>query len=190
MNNYTPHLYISAARWFRLVFIVPLLVANPGARAQDLNCADAEYYENGNIEFCRLSAAETISGQNFPRGTGVHFNTNGDMDWVFLPEDMVIQGYLCRGGGHAFQTSFHPNGQLKTAWLAADEIIQGIPCAKFRFLTAVFAGLHGKNGGTTFHDNGQLSYCELSQQYVIEGKKFKKGAVVKFAADGKLRQGH
>ena len=51
-------------------------------------------------------------------------------------------------------TSFYPNGQLRTAWLAVNEVIQGIPCAKFRFLSAVFAGIHGKTGQTSFYENG------------------------------------
>jgi hypothetical protein len=122
----------------------------------------------------------------FAAGTGIHFTPSGVFDWCFLQEDTEIQGYLCRGDGHGFMTMFHPNGQIQTAWLARDQVIQGVPCAKFRFLSAVFNPLHGKNGNTSFHDNGQLAYCELSENFTIEGQKFRRGDAVKFDQDGKL----
>ena len=83
-------------------------------------------------------------------------------------------------------TAFHPNGQLKTSWLAEDEVIQGIPCSKFRFLSAVFVGIHGKTGQTSFYENGQLRYCELSKKIIIEGKPYRKRDAVRFNSDGKL----
>ncbi|TFH64725.1 MAG: hypothetical protein E4G91_04905 [Candidatus Zixiibacteriota bacterium] len=85
-------------------------------------------------------------------------------------------------------TGFHPNGQLKTAWLAQDEIIQGIPCAKFKFLSAVLGWIEGsgKNGSTVFHENGLLRYCALSENFTIEGQRFRRGDAVRFDKDGKL----
>ena len=83
-------------------------------------------------------------------------------------------------------TAFHPNGQLRTAWLAVDEVIQDIPCSKFRFLSAVFVGIHGKTGQTSFYENGQLRYCELSEKITIGGQSFKKKDAVIFNLDGKL----
>ena len=103
-----------------------------------------------------------------------------------LQKDTEIQGYLTRGEGHGFMTEIHPKGQVKTVYLAADQVIQGIPCAKFRFLSAVFWPVHGKNGGTYFHENGQLKYCELSKNYSIEGQRFRRGDAVRFDQDGKL----
>ena len=83
-------------------------------------------------------------------------------------------------------TSFYPNGQLRIAWLAEDEVIQSIPCSKFRFLSAIFVGIHGKNGGTSFYENGQLKYCELSKNTIIEGKVYRKRDAVRFNPEGKL----
>jgi hypothetical protein len=84
-------------------------------------------------------------------------------------------------------TRFHPNGQLKTAWLAEDRVIQGIPCARFRFLSALMGWVAGdKNGSTGFHENGQLRQCELSRNHTIAGQRFRRGDAVRFDADGNL----
>ncbi|TFH00876.1 MAG: hypothetical protein E4H13_06300 [Calditrichales bacterium] len=100
----------------------------------------------------------------------------------------MIQGHLCRGEGHEFMTAFYPNGQLKTAWLAQDETIQGIPCAKFKFLSAVLGWIEGsgKNGSTVFYENGLLLYCELSENFTIEGRRFRRGDALRFDQEGKL----
>ena len=167
--------------------LLNILVFMSLVRAQDVSCSNKiEYYQNGNIEFCTLSSEDTLSGQPLPGGTGVHFTEDGVFNWCFLQQDTRIQGNLCRGGGHDFMTAFHPNGQLRTSWLAVDEIIQGIPCSKFRFLSAVFVGIHGNTGQTSFYENGQLRYCELSKKIIIEGKPYRKRDAVRFNSDGKL----
>ncbi|SVC11286.1 uncharacterized protein METZ01_LOCUS264140, partial [marine metagenome] len=61
-----------------------------------------------------------------------------------------------------------------------------IPCLDNRFLSAVFAGIHGKPGQTSFHENGQLRYCELSESMIIQGKSYMKGDAVRFNPDGRL----
>jgi antitoxin component YwqK of YwqJK toxin-antitoxin module len=116
----------------------------------------------------------------------VHFTEEGVFDWCFLQENTEIQGLLCSGDGHGFQTTFHPNGQLKTAYLVKDQSVQQIPCAKFRFLSAVFNPIHGKNGNTSFHENGQLRYCELSENFTIDGERFKRGDALRFDPKGAL----
>ena len=154
---------------------------------QGVSCTGKiEYYQNGNLEFCHLAREDTLSGQRLPAGTGVHFTEDGLFNWCMLQKDSEIQGYLTRGEGHGFMTEFHPKGQVKTVYLVKDQVIQGIPCAKFRFLSAVFWPVHGKNGGTYFHENGQLKYCELSKNYSIEGQRFRRGDAVRFDQDGKL----
>lgn len=145
-----------------------------------------DYYKNGNLESCTLARDDTLSGQPLAAGTVVVFTEDGVFDWCFLLEDAEIQGLLCRGEGHGFTTTFHPNGKLKLAWLAEDQVIQGVPCAKFRFLSAVFSAFHGKSGGTHFYQNGQLKYCELSKNTTIEGRAFRRGDAVRFHPDGRL----
>ena len=83
-------------------------------------------------------------------------------------------------------TSFYPNGQLRTAWLAINEVIQGFPFAKFRFFSALFAGIHSKTGQTSFYENGQLRYCELSENITIEGELLRKKEAVRFNSDGAM----
>ncbi len=158
---------------------------------QGVSCSGRiEYYKNGNLEHCSLARDDTLSGQLFAAGTGVHFTEEGIFEWCFLRKTTEIQGYLCRGEGHGFMTRFYPNGQIRTAWLAEDQIIQGTPCAKFRFLAALIGWAQGgvgyKNGSTGFHENGMLRYCELSENFTIEGKRFRRGDVLRFDQDGKL----
>ena len=168
-------------------YITLLLLFIGLSYAQDISCSnELESYQNGNIEFCILLHKDTLSGQPLSAGTGVHFTEGGVFDWCFLQKDTKIQGYLCRGDGHNFMTSFYPNGQLRIAWLAEDEVIQSIPCSRFRFLSAIFVGIHGKNGETSFYENGQLKYCELSKNTIIEGKVYRKRDAVRFNPEGKL----
>ena len=173
-------------KWF-IILVAFFIAGSVQGQGQDISCiGQPEYYENGNLEFCTLSHEDTLSGQPIPAGTGVHFTEDGVFDWCFLQQDTKIQGHLCGGKGHNFMTGFHPNGQLRTAWLAENEVVQGITCAKFRFLSAVFAGIHGKPGQTSFHENGQLRYCELSESMIIQGKSYMKGDAVRFNPDGTL----
>lgn len=158
---------------------------------QGVSCSGKiEYYKNGNLEHCSLAREDTLSGQPFAAGTGVHFTEEGIFEWCFLRQTTEIQGYMCRGEGHGFMTRFYPNGQIRTAWLAEDQIIQGVPSAKFRFLSAVIAwaqgGVGNKNGSTGFHENGKLRHCELSENFTIEGKKFRRGDALRFDLEGKL----
>ena len=111
------------------------------------------------------SRDDTISGQPLPAGTVVHFKADSVFDWCFLKRNTEIQGYLCRGQGHGFMTGFHPNGQLRTAWLVNHEMIQGIPCARYRFMNALFGG----GDATRFHDNGQLAFATLYEDCIIDG---------------------
>ena len=150
---------------------------------QGVPCAGViEYYKDGMLEFCHLARESTLSGQLLPGGTGVHFTPEGVFDWCFLQQDLRIQGHLCLGSGHNFMTGFHPNGKLSVAWLVEDEIINGIPCAKFRYLTAIFHG----GSGTYFHENGRLRKANLSRAFEIQGHSFRKSAIVNLDPDGNL----
>jgi hypothetical protein len=166
--------------------------AAPGGEVveiQSISCVGSvEYYQDGKLTSCTLGREDTLSGQPLPAGTVVHLTPDGYLDWCFLQQNTEIQGHLCRGESHGFMTGFHPNGQLKTAWLAQDEIIQGIPCAKFKFLSAVMGWIEdsGKDGSTRFHENGFLRYCALSENFTIEGQRFRKGDAIRFDLDRKL----
>jgi hypothetical protein len=141
-----------------------------------------EYYKDGMLEFSHLAREAALSGQLLPAGTGVHFTPEGVFDWCYLPRDTRLQGHLCLGSGHNFRTGFHPNGKLRMVWLAENEVIDGIPCAKFGYLLAIFHG----GAGTYFHENGRLKSANLSQAFTIEGRSFRKNAIVRFDPDGNL----
>lgn len=163
------------------MIIIKLVIILSVLFSQEVSCSkEINYYENGNIEFCRLSQIDTLSGQILPENTGVHFTEKGILNWCFLPKDLLIQGHLCRGGGYSFMTNFYPNGQLKIAWLAENEVIQNIPCSKFNFFSAIFYSFHGKPGKTSFYENGRLKYCELSEKKTINGIQYQKGDAVSF----------
>jgi hypothetical protein len=151
-----------------------------------MTCSSVDYYGNGAPAFCMLAESAVVSGQEFASGTGLHFTTTGVLDWCFLPRDTEIQGVPCRGDGHAFMTEFHPNGKLKRAYLAENRIIDGVPCAKFRFWSAVFWPIHGRKGGTDFHSNGKLRACELSESTTVGGRLLNRKTVVHFNVEGKL----
>lgn len=155
---------------------------------QGVSCSQKiEYYDDGSLEFCFLAREDTLSGQPLPAGTGVHFTKDSVFNWCFLPENMDIQGLNARGGGHDFQTRFHPNGQVRTVYLSKDQVIQGVPCARFRFLAAIAGLFQRKGGNTSFYDNGQLAYCELSENTTIQGRSFRRGDAVRFDREGKLK---
>jgi hypothetical protein len=152
---------------------------------QGIHCSGAiEYYKDGTMEFCHLAQEETLSGQLLPAGTGVHFTPEGVFDWCYLLRDTRIQGLLCLGSGHDFRTGFHPNGKLRMAWLAEDQVIDTVPCAKFSYLTAIFHG----GGGTYFHENGRLQWANLAEAFVIQGRSFRRNAIVQFDPDGNLTE--
>lgn len=151
---------------------------------QGVSCKEfADIYENGVLESCRLSCVDTLSGQQLPAETVVHFRSDGTIDWCFLPENTMIQAVLCRGDGYGgWQTAFHSNGELRVAWLAEDQVIQGVPCKAATFFTELFGG----GAGVHFHPNGRLARCKLAEDFIVEGIAFQKGDQLRFTEDGQI----
>ena len=116
-----------------------------------------------------------------PEGTIICSRTK-DRIICFLPQDTEVQGLVCRGGGHDWQTVFYTNGKLALAWLAETTEIQGVPCMKASFLEELFGG----SSGVHFHDNGNLSRCKLAKNFTIEDRAFKKRDQVNFDRKGRL----
>jgi len=103
----------------------------------------------------------------------------------FLPGNTMVQGLLCHGHKHDYQTVFYTNGNLSLAWLVNDTVIQGIPCAAASFWTEILRGSYG-SAGVHFHPNGKLSQCKLSRDFKIDEHTFKKGDVLHFDEVGNL----
>ncbi len=110
------------------------------------------------------------------------YKTEGDRVICFLSKNTEIQGILCRGHAHDWQTVFYKNGKLKLAWLARDQEIQGFPCQKASFWTEIFGG----SAGVHFHENGKLKKFKLAKDMIIQGHRFKKGDIVRLDPKGKL----
>lgn len=152
---------------------------------QSVTCeGHISYYPNGNLRSCTLGAIDTLSGQALPKGTVVAFTSDGVFDFAFLQQPTEIQGVLCKGEGHGFQTLFYPNGKLKIAWPAKEQTIQNIPVAEYSWMADVF----GDGSNLTFWENGQLKRARLSAPITRDGKSFAKGDYIELDSSGAVIQ--
>lgn len=148
---------------------------------QSVTCeGHISYYPNGKLRSCTLGAVDTLAGQVLPKGTVVSFTSDGDFDFAFLQQPTEIQGLLCKGEGHGFQTLFHPNGKLRIAWPAKAQTIQGIPVAEYSWMADVF----GSGANVTFWENGQLRSARLSEAFTRDGVAFQKGEIIQLDSLG------
>ncbi len=148
---------------------------------QSVTCeGHISYYPNGNLRSCTLGAEDTLAGQVLPKGTVVAFNSDGDFDFAFLQQPTEIQGVLCKGEGHGFQTVFHSNGKLKVAWPAKDQTVQGVPVAEYSWMADVF----GDGANVSFWENGQLRSARLAESITRDGRTFQKGVIIELDSLG------
>ncbi len=141
---------------------------------------EVEYYKSDTMEFARLAHDDTVFGQWFLAGTGIHMTKDGRIDWCFLPKDCKIQGHTFSGGGHEWMTEFYPSGKLKSGGLAEEELIDGIPCAPGTFWNEVFGG----GGRTYFYESGKLMYAKVAHEVTYQGHLIEKGKHIKLKEDG------
>ena len=163
-----------------------VIVALPGMMYLT-SCASSVEHDGRRTRIQHQKQPAEISNEAFsflPEGTVVHSRTEEKIT-CFLPRDMEVQGIMCRGGGHGWQTTFYANGQLEMAWLAQEEEIQGVPCMAASFLGEVFGG----TAMTCFHDNGKLARCKVARNVTIEGHAFKEGDHVSWDREGRLITG-
>jgi hypothetical protein len=136
---------------------------------------------------CTLSRDAELGEARLPEGTWIRFRPEGTIDYCFLPGDTRVQGYLCRGKGHSYMTTFYPSGRLRLCWLAEDEEIQGIPCVRATTGGEVFGRLAGRGGpGAVFFENGNLQSCKLARGIVIDDKKYKGGRRITLDEEGNI----
>ncbi len=139
-------------------------------------------WSDGSLESAVLARPDTVSGRILPKGTSVHFNRNGSFHFCFLPGDVMLDGHLCRGGGHDFTTHLYPNGQLKVIWLGREETIHNIPCAPFEWFGDVFGG----PSMVEFHENGTLKRAKLARSMTLQTHTLEKGTIIQFDSTGTL----
>jgi hypothetical protein len=142
----------------------------------------AYFFDTGESKGGILAREDTVSGHVIPEGTIVYLDREGWMHMCMMSKDTELQGHLCRGHGHGWQTTFHKNGQLKTIWLAREEVVQGVPCVKAHFLREGFIG----PSVISFHENGVLKSARLAKDITIQGHDFEKNDRVQFDSEGKL----
>ena len=152
-------------KYFRLLFLLFFVLLFSGLYGQDQTQTEAK---NDSLSF-------------LPKGTKI-FSIHENKIVCFLPQNMEIQGILCRGHANDWQTVFFKNGKLELAWLAEDQEIQGYPCKKASFWTELF----GKSAAVHFHENGKLKRFKLAKKMTIQGHRFKNGSVVRLDTEGKL----
>lgn len=112
-----------------------------------------------------------------PAGTWVSQNPHGDVTVCAFPEDMLVQGHLCRGTGgpKGVQVAFHPDGSLKQFFLANPAVIDGVPC-----------GTDLVRGAVELHENGRLKSCRLGRDLERGGRKLRKGTRITLTPDGQI----
>ncbi|MDP4267686.1 MAG: hypothetical protein Q8880_09675 [Bacteroidota bacterium] len=112
--------------------------------------------------FC-LSRDFEINSNCFKKGTWIRYNDKEDLICVF-PEQTLIQGHLCRGGGgpKGITTSFYPNGRLKSFYPPEDIEINNILCKSSCI------------GPVYLKEDGSLLECTLSQDVNFNGVTYSK----------------
>lgn len=144
----------------------------------------AWFHDSGRLASCTLDAEATLEGRTLPAGTRVGLDERGRPGCVFLPGPTEIDGHVCRGKGHGFQTCFHPNGALRFCNLEQPEWIQGVPCQRSTFFIEIFVG----RAGVTFHEDGRLRGCLLAGPFERDGRRLERGTRVEFDAEGALQE--
>jgi hypothetical protein len=114
-------------------------------------------------------AAQDITLARFaiPAGTWVAQEDQGVVTACAFPRDVEVQGQLCRGGiggAEGVRTAFHRDGALKAFYTRKSVLIDGIPCQSNLF-----------KAGITLYANGRLQSAILAEDFVLEGRKYRKG---------------
>ncbi|MBT3207847.1 MAG: hypothetical protein HN704_08755 [Bacteroidetes bacterium] len=122
--------------------------------------------------FC-LSENFSISDNNFRKGSWIRIKHNKGLICVF-PEDTIVQGHYCRGGGgvKGVQTSFYANGKLKSFFSNENTKIDGVLCKK------------GLLSSIILYQNGLLKECNLAETQTVNGKEYKKRSRLSFDLEG------
>jgi hypothetical protein len=89
----------------------------PCAGGEDLFLA-LNFHRNGSLAGAVLSRDHVLSGREFPRGTHVSLDQNGDVAGVTLREDRDIDGIPVKAS--APELKFHDNGRLGELILSRD----------------------------------------------------------------------
>lgn len=126
----------------------------------------------------QLSENLIYKGTLLPSHTWMHFRFPAEKRGyvVSLPDDYIVQGYLCGGSGgyKGTHTAFYESGNLRSFFPPKDIVVDGVPCMASPF---VFVGLY---------ESGNIKACKLAEDYKVNGQVYRKGSKVKFDRSGSI----
>ena len=138
------------------------------------------FKENGRVRFLQLSKDFMYRGTLLPAHTWYHLPYTDSIEGYIcsFPYDCVVQGHLCEGtgGSKGTSTGFYESGRLRSFYPPDDIEIDGVPCEASPFVNV---WLHEKSG--------RLKRCKLSRNYEAHGRIYKKGSLVEFDENGKVK---
>jgi hypothetical protein len=135
-------------------------------------------YKNKNLKSFTLEKSALINNIEIPSETWATLNEKGDIILCAFPENMEIQGHLCRGtgGSKGVQVSFYESGALKMFFSPESIKIQGVLCK---------GGVFNHIG---LHENGKLKTCTLQSNTIIDSVQYNKGERLRFDITGRVIQ--
>jgi pimeloyl-ACP methyl ester carboxylesterase len=150
---------------------------------------------------CTLLQDTLIRGVPLPANSAVHFWTNPPWmtkrfdrevpdSWeCFLSTDTLIQGRLCHSKrDDGFGDFLYPSGKLREVSLAQDVEIDGVPCTSSQnpLRMGIRVLVYALDSCAWFYENGHLEQGLVSRDCTIEGRKFKRGDIVRLTPEGTL----
>jgi hypothetical protein len=129
------------------------------------------WYEDGRVDNIELAEPVSLSGHDLPAGTRVFFDREGRIAHLWLAEDTVIDGRLCRGRWK-IDTALHPNNRIKAFFPREDTEIDGVLCE-----ASLFHPIY-------LHPDGKLKQCKLAGDITLAGESFAKGSTIALDAAG------
>lgn len=138
------------------------------------------FKEDWELQSFQLSQDFNYKGTLLPARTWLHF-PSGDPRTGYIcsfPYDYSVQGHVCGGSGgfKGIQTGFYNSGRLRSFFPPEDVMVDGVPCE-----ASLFANVD-------LYENGNLKGCKLAEDYLLEGKKYKKGKTIQFDNSGAIKE--
>lgn len=148
---------------------------NPGLIEGYPCAADwVHFTKDWKLELLRLNQSTVINNFEYSKDCWIRFKKKDHTVICVFPDDAIIQGYECRGGGGAsgIQTVFYENGRLKYFYSHDDLQIGGVLCK---------GGVFSIIG---LHPDGSLMECTLARDETINGRLYERGGHISIDTEG------
>ncbi|NLD38944.1 MAG: hypothetical protein GX654_18955 [Desulfatiglans sp.] len=136
------------------------------------------FREDSQLRLFQLSKDFMYKGTLLPAHTWFLFPYNDVTGHICaFPYDYMVQGYLCKGSGgpKGVSTAFYDSGKLRSFYPTEEVMIDGVPCK-----TTLLVNIN-------LHENGNLKSCKLAEDYQIKNNTIRKGMLIEFDDNGKLK---